>query len=428
MPKLKFPKNFLWGAATSSHQVEGDQHNDWSEWEKKNADRLAAEPPHYDNPHWEKFAAQASEPKNYISGDACDQYNRYGEDFDILSELHLNAYRFSIEWSRIEPKEGAFDEEAIAHYRDVIAALRSRNIEPFVTLWHWTLPLWLSQKGGTAAGTFPSHFERYAKKIAETLGSEITYWITLNEPDVHTSFSYLLGAWTPERKNPLLAIRAYQKLIEAHNRAAIAIKSVRPEAQVGISKHQVYFEMARPTIVNRIIKAAADWPWNFYFLNRIDRYQDFIGMNSYQRKIVNNGIDVAGSGADPKKNREMIQTEFGWEYHPESIYGALMELKRYGKPVYITENGIADSTDGLRPRFIRDSLAAIRRAITDGVDIRGYFYWSLLDNFEWDKGFWPRFGLVHVDYATQKRTIRESARLYGRIAESNALETEKEAD
>lgn len=428
MPKLKFPKNFLWGAATSSHQVEGDQHNDWSEWEKKNADRLAAEPPHYDNPHWEKFAAQASEPKNYISGDACDQYNRYGEDFDILSELHLNAYRFSIEWSRIEPKEGAFDEEAIAHYRDVIAALRSRNIEPFVTLWHWTLPLWLSQKGGTAAGTFPSHFERYAKKIAETLGSEITYWITLNEPDVHTSFSYLLGAWTPERKNIFLAIRTYRNLIRAHNRAAVAIKSVLPDAQVGISKHQVYFEMARPTLVNRLIKFAADWPWNFYFLNRIDRHQDFIGMNSYQRKIVDNGIDVTGSGADPKKNREMIQTEFGWEYSPESIYGALMELKRYGKPVYITENGIADSTDELRPRFIRDSLTAIHRAIEDGIDIRGYFYWSLLDNFEWDKGFWPRFGLVHVDYATQKRTIRESARLYGRIAESNALETEKEAD
>lgn len=422
MPKLKFPKNFLWGAATSSHQVEGGQHNDWSEWEKKNADRLAAEPPHYDNPHWKKFAAQASDPKNYISGDACDQYNRYGEDFDILSELHLNAYRFSLEWSRIEPEEGIFDGLALDHYRDVITALRERGIEPFVTLWHWTLPLWLAEKGGTAAGGFPTYFERYAKMVAETLGNDVRYWITLNEPDVHTSFSYILGAWTPEKKNIFLAIRAYHKLIRAHNLASVAIKDAVPGAQVGISKHQVYFEMAKPTLVNKIIKAAADWPWNFYFLDRISAHQDFIGMNSYQRKIVDNGIDVAGSGADPKKNREMIQTEFGWEYHPESIYGALMELKRYGKPVYITENGIADSTDGLRPRFIRDSLAAIRRAITDGVDIRGYFYWSLLDNFEWDKGFWPRFGLVHVDYTTQKRTIRDSARLYGRIAESNMLE------
>jgi len=305
----------------------------------------------------------------------------------------------------------------------VIAALRKRDVEPFVTLWHWTLPYWLAEKGGTTARRFPFYFERYAKKIAEALGADIRYWISLNEPDVHTSFTYLLGAWTPEKKNPLLAVRAYHKLIKAHNRAAVAIKSVRPDAQIGISKHQVYFEMAKPTIVNRLIKFAADWPWNFYFLNRIDKHQDFIGMNSYQRKIVDNGVDVAGSGIDPKKDTDRIQTEFGWEYSPESIYGALMELKRYGKPIHITENGIADSTDELRPRFIRDSLVAIHHAIEDGMDIRGYFYWSLLDNFEWDKGFWPRFGLVHVDYETQKRTIRDSARLYARIAESNGLES-----
>jgi len=428
MQKLRFPDGFLWGAATSSYQVEGGQHNDWSEWEKKNADRLAAESRHYDNPYWERFAKQASKPDNYRSGDACDQWNRYEEDFDILSELHLGAYRFSIEWSRIEPEEGEFDKQAIEHYRQVIAALRKRNIEPFVTLWHWTLPLWLTEKGGTTAGHFPFYFERYARKIAEALGDDIRFWITLNEPDVHTSFSYLLGEWTPEKKNPLLAIRAYHKLIKAHNQAAVAIKSVWPDAQIGISKHQVYFEMAKPTLVNRIIKAAADWPWNFYFLNRIDKHQDFIGMNSYQRKIVDNGLDVAGSGIDPEKDEDRVQTEFGWEYSPESIYGALMELKKYGKPIYITENGIADSTDELRPRFIHDSLSAIHRAIEDGMDIRGYFYWSLLDNFEWDKGFWPRFGLVHVDYATQKRTVRPSARLYARIAEMNTLEIEKEAD
>jgi len=428
MPKLEFPKGFLWGAATSSHQVEGGQHNDWSEWEKKNADRLAAESRHYDNPHWERFAKQAADPKNYLSGAACDEYHRYEEDFDILGELHLDAYRFSLEWSRIEPEEGRFDGQAIEHYRQVISSLRARNIEPFVTLWHWTLPIWLAEQGGTSARRFPFYFERYAKKIAETLGDDIRFWITLNEPDVHTSFAYLLGQWTPEKKNPFFAIRAYCKLIKAHNLAALAIKSIRPDAQIGISKHQVYFEMARPTLVNKIIKFAADWPWNFYFLNRIDRHQDFIGMNSYQRKIVDNGLDVAGSGVDPESDKDRIQTEFGWEYSPESIYGALMELKKYDKPVYITENGIADSTDGLRPRFIRDSLAAIHRAIGDGMDIRGYFYWSLLDNFEWDKGFWPRFGLVHVDYATQKRTIRQSARLYAGIAESNILETEKEAD
>ncbi len=416
---LEFPKQFLWGAATSSHQVEGNQHNDWSEWERANADRLAreSEDSFHWNPHWKKFKAEATDPKNYISGIACDSWNRSEEDFDILKELHLNAYRFSIEWSRIEPEEGVFDETAIARYRDLIRSLRKRGIEPFVTLWHWTIPVWLARRGSITAPDFPERFRLYTEKITESLGSDVTYWITLNEPDVVSSHAYLKGAWPPQKKCPRLFLKAIRNLIRAHRLAYSEIKAAYPSAQIGIAKHQISFEMARPTVVNRILKSVADSCWNLSFLDRIRDYQDFIGLNHYNRNVIEGGLN---------KNPNERQTDFGWEFCPESIHQALMELKRYGKPIFITENGIADASDTMRQEFIPRALAAVHHAIAEGTDVRGYFYWSLLDNFEWDKGFWPRFGLVAIDRATQARTIRDSARIYANIAETNSLDMQKD--
>lgn len=410
----KFPEGFLWGAATASHQVEGGQHNDWSEWEKANALRLARESEQNFqwNPNWKKFKTEATNPKNYISGDACDQYHRYEGDFDILNELHLNTYRFSIEWSRIEPDEGLFDKKEIDHYCNEIAALRKRGIEPFVTLWHWPLPLWLAEKGGILSNDFPKYFERYAKTLVLAFGTDVQFWITENEPDVQTSHAYLKGVWPPQEKSIWKYLRALHRLIAAHKLAYRAIKEQFPSAQIGIAKHQVYFELARPTVLNRFLKAIANFGWNFYFLNRIKHYQDFIGLNHYHRNVIDNGF---------RKNPNKIQTDFGWEYWPDSMYGVLIELKKYGKPIYITESGLADASDILRQKFIPSTLAAVHRAISDGADVRGYFYWSLLDNFEWDKGYWLRFGIVAVDRATQKRTIRPSGFIYGNIAEHNSL-------
>lgn len=416
MPKLEFPKGFLWGAATASHQIEGSQHNDWSEWEKTNAERLARESQrnfHW-NPNWKQFEAEATDPANYLSGTACDSWNRYEEDFDILDELHLNAYRFSIEWSRIEPVEGVFDETAIDRYRQMIRSLRARGIEPFVTLWHWTLPLWLSARGGTTAADFPERFRIYTDKVSSALGSDVKFWITLNEPDVVSSHAYLKGAWPPQKKSVLLFLKSIRSLIRAHKLAYGAIKEEFPEARIGIAKHQILFEMKRSTFVNRALKAIADWGWNFYFLNRIKNHQDFIGVNHYNRNVIDNGFG---------KNPNERLTDFGWEFCPDSIYQLLLQHKRYGKPIYITENGIADASDTLRQEFIPRALAAVHRAISEGVPVRGYFYWSLLDNFEWDKGYWLRFGLIAVDRATQARTIRDSARAYARIAEADGLET-----
>ncbi len=416
MATLKFPEKFLWGAATSSHQVEGNNRNDWSEWETKNADRLAREAhAHFAGfPSWAFSRQEAESQQNYISGNACDHYNRFREDFDIARSLHHNAHRFSIEWSRIEPREGEFDEKAIEHYRQVIAALRERGLEPFVTLWHWTLPVWLSEKGGIKHRDFPILFEHYAATIVKALGTDVKFWITLNEFEVCASFGYLLGVWPPQKKGLLSYYRVIRNLIAAHKRAYRIIKQHVPDTLIGIAKHQVTFQVLRPTFVNAILRSISHYFWNQWFLNRIRNCQDFIGLNYYHRNVVDNGF-----GKNPNKR----VTDFGWEFYPESLYQALIELKPYGKPIYITENGLADAQDSMREEFIKTSLIAVHSAITDGADVRGYLHWSLLDNFEWDNGYWLRFGLVAVDRATQKRTVRPSALAYAKICETNTLET-----
>lgn len=413
----KFPDGFLWGAATASHQVEGNTTNDWSQWEKENAERLAAKAAsgfgHL--PNWtEKFGAEAARPENYISGVAVDHYHRYEEDFNIAKELGHTAYRFSIEWSRIEPKEGVFDEQELKHYRSVVRALRTRNIEPFVTLWHWTLPLWLAKRGGMLAPKFPEYFARYAERVARALGSDVTFWITLNEPIVVTSHAYLHGVWPPQGKSWIKTYRALKNLIRAHKLSYQSIKQHSQKSQIGIAKNNIAFEIEDQTFVNTILQRAARFFRNDWFLNAIRNEQDFIGLNHYYRNAINNGFN---------KNPNERRTDIGWEFHPESIYQALIELKPYDKPIYITENGLADRSDSLRKEFLTRALTSVHRAIEDGAEIKGYLHWSLLDNFEWDKGFWPCFGLVEVDRKTLARRIRPSARYYAKICQTNSLTT-----
>lgn len=409
-----FPSGFLWGTATASHQVEGHNHNDWSEWEKMNASRLARESEQSFswNPNWAKFRDEATNPENYISGSACDHWRRYEEDFDILKSLNLNAYRFSIEWSRVEPEEGKFDTEAIEHYRQMILALRQRGIEPLVTLWHWTLPTWLTKRGGVLAPDFPECFVRYSEQVVGALGSEVTLWITLNEPEVVTGHGYWKGTWPPMEKSLFRYYGALKQLIRTHRQTYLLIKRLFPEAQVGIAKHNLWFEAVGNTWWNRLLKWCADQAWNFWLLDQIKDHQDFIGLNHYNHHRIDGWFN---------KNENKLQTDFGWEYYPSSLYQTVMDLTKYKKPIYITENGIADSDDTLRPQFIVEALTALHQAIADGAPVRGYLYWSLLDNFEWDKGYWPRFGLVAIDRKTRQRTIRESARLYATIAKDNSL-------
>lgn len=405
--EYKFPEGFYWGSATSAHQVEGGNFNDWTEWEKANANRLAEQA----DKKWQKWQKEKFpemfDEKNYISGRACDHYNLYKQDFDIAKELSQNAHRFSIEWSRIEPEEGKFSGSAIEHYRHVISALISRDIEPFITINHWTLPLWFREQNGWEGSGAVRAFAKFVDYTIRALGEEAVYWVTLNEPWVYISHCYLRGVWPPQKKSIFGAMRVLMNLISAHKTAFNIIKSVNPKAQVGIAENNIYFEGWLSWLAQQIV--------NFRFLNSIEKRADFIGLNYYFHSKIR--------GLKFNQNNNDKVSDVGWEVYPEGIYHILKSLTKYKKPIFITENGIADAGDKNRTKFIKEHLVWTHKAISEGVDVRGYFYWSLLDNFEWDKGFWPRFGLVEVDYKTLERKIRPSAQEYAKICKNNSIES-----
>ncbi|OGM90535.1 hypothetical protein A2999_02470 [Candidatus Wolfebacteria bacterium RIFCSPLOWO2_01_FULL_38_11] len=413
--KFQFPKGFYWGAATSAHQVEGGNHNDWSEWEKENAERLAKEAEkkfsHLKN--WQEIKEQAQNPQNYISGRACDHYNRFEEDFDIAKSLSHNVHRFSIEWSRIEPEEGKFNEIEIEHYRNVIKALRGRDIEPFVTLWHWTIPIWMRDKGGVINKYFPNYFSRYAERMAQEL-PDVKFWITLNEPTAVISMAYGIGEWPPQRRNPLAALKVYKTLARSHNDAFKKIHTVSPKANVGFVNILSFIEpYKKNSILDKLTARITKYFSNEKFLNLTKWNHDFLAVDYY----FHNRLQFPGK----MKNENKKVSDMGWELYPEGIYYVLKDLKKCEKPIYITENGLADAGDIHREWFIKETLKNVYKAIQEGVDVRGYFYWSLLDNFEWDKGFWPRFGLVEIDYKTMERKIRPSAYEYAKIIKNNGF-------
>lgn len=350
--------------------------------------------------------------ENYVSGRAVDHYNRFQDDFKTAKELGHNATRFSIEWSRIEPEEGKFDEKEIEHYKKVITTLKELGIEPFVSIWHWPIPIWLCNKSGWQNNKISDYFARYAEKLVMTFGKDVQFWITLNEPEIYASNSYLAGVWPPQKKNLFTYLRVLHNLIKAHRKAYEAIKKVNPNAEIGIAKNNIYFEAYQNRLVNRVLKKFIDWWWNFYFLNWIKNHQDFIGLNHYFHNRINYGFN---------KNENKKVSDMGWELYPEAIYYVLKDLKRFNKPIYITENGLADAKDEKRGWFIFESLKNISKAIDEGVDVRGYLHWSLMDNFEWDKGFWPRFGLLEIDYKTLERKIRLSAKFYRDICVANGI-------
>lgn len=326
------------------------------------------------------------DPSAYVSGGAADHYRRYEEDFDIAQLLGHNAHRFSLEWSRIEPEEGRFDEAEIEHYRRVVHALRDRGMEPFVTLWHFSLPRWFEERGGWAAADAPRIFARYAERAAHALGG-VRYWITINEPEVFLSGTCLKGTYPPGRRSMSSYPSSFLHLVRGHRAARDAILRAVPGAQAGIAKHIM------PVIPFPVL----GWWWNRKFLSFLRGAMDFVGVNYYRSLRF----------FTPKGS---LVSDMGWNLAPSDTVHALREAARYGLPVYVTENGLADADDVLRESFIRETMDAVERAVDMGLDVRGYFHWSLLDNFEWDKGFWPRFGLVEVDYATQERRIRKSAR------------------
>jgi len=403
----KFPDDFYFGASTSSHQVEGGCNNDWAEWEKLNASRLAWESDKYSTlPSWGKSRRDAADPGNYISGIAADHYNRYGKDLDLAKKIGLNAYRFSIEWQRIEPERGSWNSRELAHYSKMIDAMIRRGIEPFVTIWHWTLPLWLSQSGGVLRPDFPELFAEYAGRLAGEFSGRVKFFIPINEPEIYSLNSYLRGIWPPEKKSVLKYLRSMKSLVKAHNITYKKIKEIIPGSVTGTACNMSFFEPG-PGPFNRLMASVSDRLWNRYFINRVVSSADFIGVNYYFHNRINYGFN---------KNENLKVSDMGWELYPQGIENVLLGLKKYNLPVLITENGLADASDEKRPWFIETTLHSVYNAMEKGADVKGYFHWSLIDNFEWDKGFWPRFGLISVDRKNLSRKIRkESAEIYSLI-------------
>ena len=257
MSVLKFPKGFVWGTATSAHQIEGDNINsDWWEAEQKGV-------------------------LPWKSGKACDSYNRYEEDFGLAKAMNNNAHRFSIEWARIEPEEGKFDEKEVEHYREVLQALQNRGLEPFVTLFHFTVPLWFAKKGGWINKKAPEYFERYARYVVERLAKDARYWITINEPLIFTYNAYVGGVFPPKKKNLFGALRVAQNLIKAHQRVYKAIKEINVQTQVGITKNNSYFGPHANQFISRPITSLTKKFWNRWFLDRMQHHIDFIGIQYY---------------------------------------------------------------------------------------------------------------------------------------------------
>ncbi len=396
----KFPDSFYFGASTSSHQVEGGCLNDWSEWEKLSAEKLAKDSAKYSNlPSWDIIRSEAVSSDNYISGIAADHYTRYAEDFDIAKKIGINAYRFSIEWSRIEPMRGVWDPDQLNHYSKMITALRERNIEPFVTVWHWTLPLWLAEIGGVSHPEFPELFAKYTAKLAEEFSGHVKFFITINEPEIYSLNSYLRGIWPPEKMGIFSYKRAMNSLIKSHLLAYDEIKKRIPDSVIGPACNMTYFESGKG-FINKAFTYLSEHYWNRFFLDRVKSKVDYIGVNYYFHNRINYGFN---------KNQNTFVSDLGWELYPQGIEHVLNRLAEYKLPVYITENGLADAEDKKRAWFIEVSLRSIMKSIENGIDVRGYFHWSLLDNFEWDKGFWPRFGLISVDRKDLTRKIRIEA-------------------
>lgn len=414
----KFP--FFWGAATSSHQVEGgNRHNDWWAWEQSG--RL-----------------------KFPSGDACDHFRRFHEDFELIASLGHNAYRFSIEWSRIEPEEGKWDFNALATYGEMIRVLRKKNIEPIVTLHHFTNPQWFAEKGGWLLPNAADYFARYVRKVVETIGHDVNFWITINEPLIFLSHSYYLGVWPPGHHSFKDAIKVFENLLLAHIKAYQVIHwlyeaKFHHPVWVSIAKHILYSEPCRKySLADRLTVFLRGWFFNDLFLRAavsgflffpgifckilpFHHTLDFIGINYYSRHFVRfhgfaEEAALFGSICDETHHgSETIErNSLGWQVYAEGLYKTLIHLKKFGLPLMITENGICTQDDEQRCRFIQTHLEAVRRA-QKKVPIMGYLYWSLLDNFEWDKGFDPRFGIVDVDFKTFQRKVRKSAYVLGDI-------------
>jgi beta-glucosidase len=408
MVKTNFPKRFLWGASIAAHQVEGNQHNQWTVWELENAKGKAAQASYQygDLENWSDIAEDAEDPNNYISGEAVEHYDKYEEDFDLLEAMNMNALRFSVEWSRVEPKEGAWNVEAVTYYKNYVTELKQRGIEPLPTFFHFSLPTWFSEIGGFEKRSNVRYFVRFVERMMHEFGNNVRYVITINEPEVYAYEGYYAGNWPPNITSKWKLWRVMNNLAYAHKQAAAVIHGLNRRYRVSIAKNSCYFYAGDDAWLSRKSSDVLQYLQDDYFLKKIAKHCDFLGVNYYfSHRVYGYRIH------NPNKHI----SDLGWDMSPENIQFAIERLhEKYHLPILITENGLADDKDEHRQWWIAKTLAGLQLAMNNGVVVEGYLHWSLLDNFEWDKGFWPHFGLAAVDKAG-RRALRPSAIWFGKV-------------
>lgn len=441
---LKFPDGFLWGTATAAYQIEGGH----------DADGKAPS-------IWDTFSHVPGKIFENQNGDvACDHYQRYRDDVAIMADLGLGAYRFSVSWSRVIPGgTGAPNQKGLDFYSKLVDTLLERKIRPFITLYHWDLPQAMEEHGGWGERSTAAAFGEYAALMGRTLGDRVKDWITLNEPLASTTAGYIFGIHAPGKQDPKLAFQVSHHLNLAHGHAVRALRATVPNSHVGITEVSMPVYPASDSEADRQAARRYDgvvnrWYWDpplrgSYPADVLQRMGpmaprmeegdlqlvsppiDFLGHNSYTRAVVKDDPASLIMGATQVPQEDTPKTDMGWEVYPNHLYDALMRITRdYNAPdIYITENGSAYTDtvvrgavdDPQRVDYLRAHLTAAQRAIQDGAKLRGYFCWSLLDNFEWSYGYSKRFGIVYVDYATQQRIVKASGRFFSEVARRNGL-------
>lgn len=419
---IQFPDHFLFGTATASLQIEGGDRNN----------------------NWYRFCEQNKTEDGTHCFIAADSWQRYDEDIKLMKQLNQGTYRLSIEWARIMPTSHEVNQEALNHYRQMISALIDANIKPLVTLHHFSNPIWFEDMGGWANQDAVLFFDQYVRHVINHLGDLVSDWVTINEPNVYVEGTYSSGIFPPNKPNFKLYFDAAKQMVLAHLRAYRIIHQMRQEkfnltdSQVGVAHHLRVFQGE-----NKGDKAAArmlDYVFHDIFLEGMtygkllpplgknqyplgkNVFADFIGVNYYSRdmvKFTNNPLRMFGELT--VKNDAPVN-DLGWEIYPQGLVTVCARVfKKYQLPIFITENGICDLKDLQRPQFIIDHLQAIDTLLNKGIPIERYYHWSLMDNFEWELGFTPKFGLIHIDEKTQTRSIRKSGHLYGEISKNKNI-------
>ncbi len=418
---VSFPKNFIWGTATAAHQIEGSNENtNWGEWEK--------------DPRRIRDGSDASK--------AVDGWNRAKDDVRLMKELGVNSYRFSLAWNKIEPEKGAISEDALRHYDELINELKANGIEPMITLHHFTHPLWFERLGAFEKQENIAYFVEFSKLVFKRYGGRVKYWVTINEPNVFVTSGYFNTAFPPGKSDPKLAGEVLKNLLIAHVETYRALKSIENQnseftnqkSEIGLATSIFQFEPARrwhlgDWAIARVSSNSFNESVLGFFRDGTMRFNvpleadvnyadksapetlDFIGINYYSHYAFRFDVDFKKATASLPVDGEEL-TDMPYTIYTEGIVRAIDDAATLKKPIIITENGIADSRDDRRDKYIRQSLYAVSKAIRDGRDVRGYYYWTLLDNFEWAEGYTQKFGLYEVDRDTYERKLRTGARAF----------------